>query len=278
MSTEYEGKQAAARFRADNKLGSAPLGDLVTLIEQFVGADVAVVDTEPDQHGMTMRRGIDGPVYVAVARTPHPMRQRSTLAHELAHIVFGDWSDNPQIDSAAPVESRANAFARHLLIPQQGVRDMVAGEYVGSGRAMLSAVVQRFLVSPRIAAIALEQAGSIDAATKSQWKSISTPNLAAEFGWLDRYQSLARESDRRRPPQRLLARAISGWLQNAVSIQTIATLRGSDAGTVERELRAAGLEPAESTVAPAWAAAAELPKVAFDLSEFDADLDDGDTQ
>lgn len=272
MNTESEGRREAALFRDRHNLGSAPLGDLVTLIEQAVGADVAVLDTEQDQHGMTMRRGDDGPVYIVVARTPHPMRQRSTLAHELAHIVFGDWSTEPHIDSANPVESRANAFARHLLIPRSGVEELLAEEHVGRGRAALSAVVQRYLVSPAIASIVIEQIGFIDTATKEEWKSVSTPRLAAEFGWLDRYRAMAEASNRRRAPQRLLARAISGWMQNVVSIQTIATLWGVDVTTAENEMHTAGLRQIVPVEARIWSNASELPEVSIDLGEFDADM------
>jgi Zn-dependent peptidase ImmA (M78 family) len=274
VSAESEGQQEAMRFREQHNLGTAPLGDLVTLIEQAVGADVAVLDTEPNQHGMTMRRGTDGPIYIAVTRTAHPMRQRSTLAHELAHVVFGDWSAEAIVDSTNPVESRANSFARHLLIPQEGVKEMIASEHVGQGRALLSAVVQRFLVSPTIATIALEQCGRIDRATKDEWMSVTTPTLAAEFGWMERYQALAEASNRRRAPQRLLARAISGWLQNLVPIQTIATLRGLSADEAEEELRKEGLQPAEVNVTPSWSKTSELPDVSIDLAEFDADMND----
>ncbi|WP_267470145.1 ImmA/IrrE family metallo-endopeptidase [Nocardia brasiliensis] len=223
-----------------------------------------------------MRRGNHGAVYVAVARTMNPMRQRSTLAHELAHVVFEDWADQPQIDSASPIESRANVFARHLLLPLPGLDDLWATESHHDELAMLSKTVQRFLVSPAIAAIALHQAGYISTAAKSDFMSEKTPRLAARFGWSDQYQAMQMESNRRRAPQRLLARAISGYLQNAVSIRTIATLRGIDPATVEEELSDAGLIPAELT--PAWADPADLPHVDFDLTELDADLGDSGTE
>lgn len=273
MTTESEGCEAAEQFREEHHLGSQPLGDLVTLIEQTVGADVAVLDTDADQHGMTVRRGDRGTVYIAVARTPNPMRQRSTLAHELAHVVFDDWAAEPQVDSANPVESRANTFARHLLLPRQGLRDLMTSESGRDELATLSKVVQRFQVSPAIAAIALEQSGYIDAATKTLFMSEKTPRLAARFGWSDQYQALQRESNRRRAPQRLLTRAISGYLHNVVSIRTIATLRGLDTAEIEKELSDAGLTPVELT--PAWVDSAELPDVDIDLAELDADLSDG---
>ncbi|MFF0532469.1 ImmA/IrrE family metallo-endopeptidase [Nocardia amikacinitolerans] len=276
MTAESEGKDAAERFREEHDLGSQPVGDLVTLIEQTVGADVAVLDTEVDQHGMTMRRGDGGRVYIAVAKTPHPMRQRSTLAHELGHVVFDDWATHPRVDSRDPIESRANAFARHLLVPVEGVRNLVAHQHFGSELSMLSTVVQRFLVSPQLAAIALEQAGYISTAAKHEFMNETAPRLAARFGWSDQYQAMQLESDRRRAPQRLLARAISGWLQNVVSIQTIALLRGLDIATVQRELTDAGLAPV--AVTPAWSSGAVPPKVDIDLAALDADLSEDGSQ
>ena len=132
------------------------------------------------------------------------MRQRSTLAHELGHVLFEDWADSDTGDwgDRSPAEIRADAFARHLLVPVDGLREFV-GTPPPVGLSTLSAVVQRFLVSPQIAAIALRQAGYIDEATKHEWMTLSAPQLAARFGWTDQYQVLQASSDRRRAPQRL---------------------------------------------------------------------------
>jgi Zn-dependent peptidase ImmA (M78 family) len=46
------------------------------------------------EHGLTMRDPRRNAVFIGVARTRNPMRQRSTLAHELGHVLFEDWADN----------------------------------------------------------------------------------------------------------------------------------------------------------------------------------------
>lgn len=127
------------------------------------------------------------------------MRQRSTLAHELGHVLFEDWVDSDTGDwsDRSPAEIRADAFARHLLVPVDGLREFI-GTPSPAGLSTLSAVVQRFLVSPQIAAIALRQAGYIDETTKQEWMTLSAPQLAARFGWTDQYQVLQASSDRRR--------------------------------------------------------------------------------
>jgi hypothetical protein len=187
------------------------------------------------------------------------MRQRITLAHELGHVLFEDWavSDAGDWSERDPAEIRADAFARHLLIPLEGLRDFV-GQRSAIAESRLSAVVQRFLVSPQIAAIALRDAGYIDEASKRDWMTLRTPQLAARFGWADQYHLLQATSDRRRAPQRLLARAIAGYVEGVLPAQAIATLRGINVEDLMEELTEAGVTPAERPVA--WADPGELPE------------------
>ncbi|GAA2464219.1 ImmA/IrrE family metallo-endopeptidase [Winogradskya humida] len=271
MSAETEGRGAAERFRREHRLGLQPLGDLVAIVEQTAGIDVAVLDAGPDEHGLTMRDPKHNTVIIGVARTRDPMRQRSTLAHELGHVQFGDWTESTpgKRGGRSRAEVRADAFARHLLLPIDGLR-----EFLGTGKpathATLSSVVQRFLVSPAIAAIALQQVGYLDAATKDSWMVLSTRRLAVGFGWSDQYEALRIDSDRRRAPQRLLARAINGYVEGVLSAQAIATLRGIPLETVEAELREAGITPAERPVV--WADPSESPNVEIDWAALDQDL------
>ena len=269
MSAEHEAAVAAAKFRSDHHLGSQPLGDLVALIERTTGHDVAVLDAGPDEHGLTMRDPARQAVFIAVARSCQPMRQRSTLAHALAHVLFGDWTDGEDLDLRSPAEIRADAFARHLLIPGEGLQVFLSHSSDVT-EAELSAVVQWFLVSPALAAIALYRWEYIDVSTKDHWMQLSTPQLATRYGWMDQYRSLQNDANRTRSPQRLLARAIDGYREGVVSAQTLATLRGVSLEEVEEELAQAGVVTAEHQ--PQWMDATELPPVTVDLS----DLDDED--
>lgn len=259
MNAEAEGHAAAEQFRREHHLGVQPLGDLVSIIERATGIDVAVLDVGPDEHGLTMRDPDRNAVFIGVARNRKPMRQRSTLAHELAHVLFEDWvADGDNSSDRTPHEDRCRAFARHLLIPIEGVREFL-GDQKNLTLAELSAVVQRFLVSPAVAVRALEQAGYIGVATSREWGTLYTPQLAARFGWSDQYHALQADSNQRRAPQRLLARAISGYAEGVLSAQAIATLRGIPVEQVEAELEEAGVAPVERPVA--WTAASDLPDV-----------------
>jgi Zn-dependent peptidase ImmA (M78 family) len=270
VHAEAEGRATAARFRKDHHLGVQPLGDLVAIIEQTTGIDVAILDVGPDEHGLTMRDPRRNAVFIGVARTRHPMRQRSTLAHELGHVLFEDWTDNDATNwsNRTHEEIRADAFARHLLVPVEGLREFLGTRQVT--QSTLAMVVQRFLVSPAIAAIALGQAEYINVATKQEWMGLSARQLAVRFGWSDQYQALQADSDRRRAPQRLLARVTKGYAEGVLSAQAIATLRGIPLKTAEAELREAGVVPVEHPVT--WVDSAELPDVQVDLAALDEDL------
>lgn len=272
MSTEAEGRALAERFREEQHLGVQPLGDLVAIIEQATGIDVAVLEAGQDQHCLMMRDPQRGSVFIGVARTRRPMRQRSTLAHELGHALFQDMTDasTSTWSHRSPEEIRADAFARHLLIPDEGLREFL-GEQGSLTQSVLSEVVQRFLVSPSMAAIALCQAGYIDDRTKRTWLTLTTPRLATRFGWSDQYRALQDESDRSRAPQRLLARAISAYAEGVLSVQAIATLRGISRREAEAELREAGVVPKERMAT--WADPTDLPDAEIDLAALDAVLD-----
>ena len=244
----------------------------MAMIEQATGIDVAVIDSGSNEHGLTARTKDGARTFIVVARTHHPMRQRSTLAHELGHVVFNDWQtmDESSLSERSDREVRADAFARHLLLPHDGVRQLL-GNVARLMEADLSRIVQLFGASPAMAAIALEQYGYIDEAQKREWKALSTPQLATRHGWMDYYRTLQDDANRRRAPQRLLSRAVSGYAEGVIRAQTIATLRGVSAAMVEEELRDAGVTP--SPPRPRLTSAEELPVVDVDLSLLDG-LDD----
>lgn len=146
VNAEAEGRTCAEQFRHDHHLSVQPLGDLVAVIEQATWIDVTVLDVGPDEHSLTMRDLGHNTVFIGVARTRNPMRRRSTLAHELGHVLFEDWADNDvgNWSDRSPEEVRADAFARHLLLPLDGLREFLDNRKP-IPQSTLSAVVQRFL-------------------------------------------------------------------------------------------------------------------------------------
>lgn len=260
---EQQARHAADKFRKDHRLGVQPLGDLVELIEQTTGYEVAVLEADEGEHGLTMSDPARGAVFIGLARSRKPMRQRSTLAHELGHLIFGDWTEESEYGRRSPEEIRADAFARHLLVPIEGVRELL-GDRCPVSEADLSVVVQRFRVSPQVAAIAMREARYITEATKEDWMKVWTPQIATRHGWTDHYAALQDDSNRLRAPQGLVARAVAGYAEGIVTAQTIATLRGAAVGEVLDELDRAGIVPSQRE--PVDVDIGALPEVDTDLS------------
>jgi hypothetical protein len=69
---------------------------------------------------------------------------------------------------------------------------------------------------------------------------LSAAHLAARFGWLNQYRSLAADSAQPRAPQGLMARAVEGYRRHVVGLTELATWYGLDAAELEAEL---GPEP-----------------------------------
>ncbi|MDK4322357.1 ImmA/IrrE family metallo-endopeptidase [Corynebacterium pseudodiphtheriticum] len=243
MSNEAIGRAAAERFRREYSLGSEPITNLVRLIERKLGIGVAYVRTSAAGHGMTML--LDDMYLMAVGCTKHPMRLRSTLAHELGHHQLGtidSMTDGADWARRSPEEIQADAFARHLLVPLSGVADMVKGEEVTL--ATLSDIVQTYLASPHMVAIQMRDAGAINADTCNQWSQITAGAIAAQFGWRPEYQALVEQSGKPRGPQSLMTRAIEGYRQGSVASSTIAKLSGDpDASATKAALAEEGIIP-----------------------------------
>ncbi len=268
MSAESAGQAGAISYREKHDLGTQPLPDLVALIESTQDVDVAVLDAAADEHGMTVYDPERRVVMMAVARTANPMRQRNSLAHELGHLVFKDYGrsrgHNNWSERSQP-EIRADAFARHLLVPLGALANLP--EYRPLTESDLSALVQRFRASPTLVAIQLHAARVIDTGTKTAWSAISTPTLAARHGWTDQYRVLQAASNSRRAPQRLLMRATDGYIAGVLSLQAIARIRAVSEQIVEQDFVEAGIAPQERKIE--WSSVDDLGHRDVDLSDLD---------
>jgi hypothetical protein len=169
-----------------------------------------------------------GRVVIAVATMSKPMRQRSSLAHEIGHVVAGDLQlrTAPTPGSRSPAEIQADAFARHLLLPVRALQDRFGQGAPDVGECELAAVVQEFEVSPSLAAIQLKEAGLIRPSVCSELGKASTPTLAARYGWLSQYRALSAVSLQPRAPQTLMRRAVEGYHRGLVGLQELARWYG----------------------------------------------------
>lgn len=150
-----QGQRLAAEERRRLGLGSAPLPDLADLLETQ-GVRTGLVELPEDVSGLTLSDRNIG-LFVVANRAHHHLRRRFSFAHEYAHVVVD--RDRAGLVSRASdrddlIEVRANSFAASFLMPEEGVRQFVAG--LGKG-------------SPsRAYAEVFDEAGSVDVEGRSE--------------------------------------------------------------------------------------------------------------
>lgn len=212
------------------------------LIHVAKGIDVISMKAPGTEHGLTMCDPASGRVVIVVATTPHPMRQRSSIAHELGHVLAGDLDRDDTLipGERSPAEIRADAFARHLLLPLDAIRRRFIVDDAPATvlPADLSDLVQEFEVSAQLAAIQLRTLKLIDPDTCSAWGARSAANLATTFGWGSRYRALAAVSSQSRAPQALMARAVEGYHRGVLGINELAAWYEREPAELAAELGA----------------------------------------
>lgn len=150
-----QGQRLAAEERRRLGLGSVPLPDLADLLESQ-GVRTGIVELLEDVSGLTLSDRNIG-LFVVANRAHHHLRRRFSFAHEYAHVVVD--RDRAGLVSRASdrddlIEVRANSFAASFLMPEEGVRQFVAG--LGKG-------------SPsRAYAEVFDEAGSVDVEGRSE--------------------------------------------------------------------------------------------------------------
>lgn len=154
-----QGLALAVEVRHAYQLGSGPLPDIEDLIGRLTGVDVAYRDlggasgfcaVDPDR-----RTAI---VLIGIGLKDTAERQRFTAAHELAHLLFpGDPKHRPSLGPTRPAEeTRADEFARHLLIPLAGVTSWLQTNGLTEvTESELAALANTFRVSPQVVLIQL---------------------------------------------------------------------------------------------------------------------------
>lgn len=250
MSNESIGKRAAERCRDEWNLGLAPVNNLPKLIEENTGVGVALIRSKAPGHGMTMR--LSRHTIMAAACTEHPMRLRSTLAHELGHLRLG--SVNRRLDEGnwndrRAEEIQADVFARHFLLPLGALQGTSLSSDLGNH---VSYLVQTFGVSPAIAAIQLKEAGLIDDAACDLFRQRTTKSMALQYGWLSEYQTIVVGSSTPRAPQMLMARATEAYRWHQLSYPALARLQSEENASRFAELLSQqGIAPIVDDEAPA---------------------------
>jgi Zn-dependent peptidase ImmA (M78 family)/DNA-binding XRE family transcriptional regulator len=128
-----QGERIAEEERRRLGLGAGPLPEIGELLEAQ-GVRAGLIDLPADVSGLMLHDRSFGLFVIANRRHP-VLRRRFSLAHEYAHVVadrerFGLVSRASERSNL--VEVRANAFAASFLMPEEGVRQFMAG--LGKGK------------------------------------------------------------------------------------------------------------------------------------------------
>jgi Zn-dependent peptidase ImmA (M78 family) len=199
----------------------------------------------------TVRSGVP---FVFVNSQGALTRQRLTAAHELGHHELG-----PRLDGTEVLEGPASAngdhgeweafrFARHLLMDEQGVRQLCAD--IRDEEERVAAVASEFVVSPAVAAIHLAELRLIKPSTKERLKEGFDTGGFTPGAFLRRYGYRMKElSD---PTVELdpghQRRAVSAFVDGALSLTALAEALQLSEEEARQMLRESGLELDEDEV------------------------------
>jgi len=220
-----DGEKLASLVRQGLGLGRAPIADVADLAEQHFGLDVLAWPTGKSVSGLCAHgQGIA----MMLISTAFPRgHQRFTAAHELAHHLLRDPReiviDSDLYDSSNPMEKRANAFAAALLMPADGLRDVIANRPIDA--TALAGLMRHFGVSysALLYRLASSSVGVLSVEARDAWlvKPVSAVLRAANDPVPE---ALTNPDESRRIPPRLWRAAQAGYQSGRVGIGTLAAL------------------------------------------------------
>jgi Zn-dependent peptidase ImmA (M78 family)/transcriptional regulator with XRE-family HTH domain len=239
-----DGEDLAKIVREGLGLGRAPIADVAELAEQHFGLDVLAWPTGKGVSGLCAHgQG----VAMALISTSFPRgHQRFTAAHELAHHLLRDPReiviDSDLYNNGIPAEQRANAFAAALLMPADGLRDVVADRPIDD--TMIVQLMRHYGVSfsallYRLTSGAVKQ---LSARARDAWlqKSVISVLRAAND---PAPEELTTPDESRRIPPRLWRAAQAGYQDGRIGIGTLAALADEDAEQLFLRLAANDVRP-----------------------------------
>jgi Zn-dependent peptidase ImmA (M78 family) len=247
------GEVSADRARAALGLrDDDPVADPVALLEDF-GIPVAFVPLPQGVHGLNVRdlRAGTARRVVLVSSSVVWAKQRYTLTHELCHALYDD-DDQVIVDRAEVPEQkpewRAEAFARHLLLPGRAVRAAVAAQTrTGSGNRRWGTVVAelmaRFGVSKEATLIALEEDGGVESEELAWVHAATVEAVMRPAGLLDEWRAFSEAQYDESGSPMLVERASRAYGEGWVRAEVVAHLLRTNSEDAERALAAAGWAP-----------------------------------
>jgi Zn-dependent peptidase ImmA (M78 family)/transcriptional regulator with XRE-family HTH domain len=222
-----DGENLADLVRQGLGLGRAPIADVAELAENHFGIDVLLWPTGTAVSGLCAHG--QGVAMMLISTSFSRGHQRFTTAHELAHHLLSDPReivvDSDLYDSSNPMEKRANAFAAALLMPAEGLQDVIAGRSVDE--AVLAQLMRHFGVSFSALLYRLAGIGLLTAQARDAWLQ-ETASSVLRAANDPAPELLTTPDESRRIPPRLWRAAQAGYQNGRVGIGTLAALADED--------------------------------------------------
>jgi hypothetical protein len=183
---------------------------------------------------------------VLVNSTDVAERQRFTLAHELGHLLFGDTTHVDAVDGQrSPQEVTCDEFARHLLMPRDGVgawlvRTVGAADKTRVNERVMALLARHFGVSPEATRVQLDRMGLLP----GHLRDVALPSgrrWAYRFGWGPQFDSDQAAAEQPRVPRRILDRATEAYRVGKLGLGVLAQLQERSISQVEQALAEAGV-------------------------------------
>jgi Zn-dependent peptidase ImmA (M78 family)/transcriptional regulator with XRE-family HTH domain len=232
LEAERQGKRLAEQARHELDLGSYELGDLPGLIERHFGVDVALSPLGNEADGLCVHG--EGVALIVASTDFSQGHVRFTLTHELGHHLLNDPRDvinEGEHDMYADdlVEKRVNAFAGHLLMPEDGIRETLG--WLSAGRVTersLVALMDQFGVSLAALLFQLRVMGLITPEQSQRLSKQGARQLVARHASVAPTGAGIHALKTVRAPERLLGTAVEAARGEHVGLGVVATLLQRD--------------------------------------------------
>jgi transcriptional regulator with XRE-family HTH domain len=214
-------------------------GTLADLVEDYFGADVAMLDIQPCD-GLAWHD--DHTWLIVVATSQVPTRQRFTIAHELGHLLARD-SQKLYVDEdvMAPKsadresEMRAGAFAAAFLMPRAALTQAVQPGRRLSEQAFAE-LAMRFAVSP--SALWYRLNNLLGLGLPESWRALTTVECAQLSGRAGEFAEWIAAAGRVRLPQALVRETYAAYVAGQTTLRPFANLLGVPVDVLRESLEA----------------------------------------
>jgi transcriptional regulator with XRE-family HTH domain len=234
-ASSVHGAQLADTVRDALGLGRAPIADLATLCERHFSLSVLLWPIGKTVSGLCAHG--DGVALSLVSTSFPPGHQRFTLDDPREVIIESDL-----FAVGTPAEKRANAFAAVLLMPADGLREIIADRKINA--LVLAELMREFRVSYRalLFRLADRSVRLLTPESRDVWLDRTVTSVLREAGDADPAE-LTFPDQSMRVPARLWQAAQHGYESGRVGIGVLSALLDEDAEDLFMRLATEGVCP-----------------------------------